>query len=82
MPPAQAKTDLSLLGWAPPYLDAQQQFEQFYSPRIPPAGLENSYYRNPAVDTLITQANAGTDPTQRQQQYCQAAKTVSRWAGP
>ncbi|HKF77876.1 MAG TPA: ABC transporter substrate-binding protein [Candidatus Dormibacteraeota bacterium] len=74
--PAQAKTDLSLLGWAPPYLDAQQQFEQFYSPRVPPAGLESSYYKNPQVDALITEANAGTDATQRQQQYCQAAKTV------
>lgn len=76
VPPSQSKIDLSLLGWAPPYLDAQQQFEQFYSARIPPAGLETSYYKNPQVDTLIEKANSGTDPTQRQKDYCTAAKTV------
>jgi len=76
VPPAQSKIDLHLLGWAPAYLDAQQQFEQFYSPRIPPAGLETSYYKNAQVDTLIEQANSGTDPAQRQKDYCTAAKTV------
>jgi peptide/nickel transport system substrate-binding protein len=76
VPPAQARTDLHLLGWAPAYLDAQQQFEQFYSPRIPPAGLESSYYKNPQVDTLVEQANSGTDPAQRQKDYCTAAKQV------
>ena len=75
-PPSQAKTDLSLLGWAPAYLDAQQQFEQFYSPRIPPAGQESSYYKNPQVDELVTSANGATDSKTRQQQYCQAAKLV------
>ena len=76
VPPAQSKIDLHLLGWAPPYLDAQQQFEQFYSPRIPPAGLETSYYKNPQVDTLIEQGNTGTDQSQRQKSYCDAAKMV------
>ena len=76
VPPAQSKIDLSLLGWAPPYLDAQQQFEQFYSARVPPNGLETSYYKNPQVDALIEKANAGTDPAQRQKDYCTAAKTV------
>ena len=76
VPPAQSKIDLHLLGWAPAYLDAQQQFEQFYSPRTPPAGQETSYYKNPQVDALIEKANAGTDPAQRQKDYCQAAKMV------
>lgn len=76
VPPAQAKTDLHLLGWAPAYLDAAQQFEQFYSARIPPAGLESSYYKNTQVDSLIEQANAGTDQGQRQKDYCTAAKMV------
>ena len=76
VPPAQAKTDLHLLGWAPAYLDAQQQFEQFYSPRTPPAGLESSYYKNPQVDALIEQGNTGTDSAQRQKAYCDAAKMV------
>ena len=76
VPPSQSKIDLSLLGWAPPYLDAQQQFEQFYSARVPPNGLETSYYKNPAIDALIEKANSGTDPAQRQKDYCDAAKTV------
>ncbi len=76
VPPAQSKTDLHLLGWAPAILDAQQQFEQFYSARIPPAGLQTSYYKNPQVDTLIEKANSGTDPSQRQKDYCDAAKIV------
>jgi peptide/nickel transport system substrate-binding protein len=76
VPPAQAKTDLHLLGWAPSYLDAQQQFEQFYSARKPPAGQESSYYTNPEVDALIEKANSGTDPAQRQKDYCDAARTV------
>ena len=76
VPPAQAKTDLHLLGWAAPYMDAQQQFEQFYSPRTPPGGLESSYYKNPQVDALIEQGNTGSDPAQRQKTYCDAAKLV------
>jgi len=75
-PPAQAKTDLHLLGWAPAYLDAQQQFEQFYSPRIPPGGQASAGYSNPQVDTLVEKANSGTDPAQRQKDYCSAARTV------
>jgi peptide/nickel transport system substrate-binding protein len=76
VPPARASADLHLLGWAPAYLDAQQQFEQFYSQRWPSAGLATSYYKNPEVDALIEKANAGTDPNQRKQDYCTAAKTV------
>ena len=75
-PPDKAKTDLHLLGWAPAYLDAQQQFEQFYSVRVPPNGQESSYYKNPQVDALIEKANAGTDPDQRKKDYCDAAKMV------
>jgi peptide/nickel transport system substrate-binding protein len=76
VPPSQAKTDLHLLGWAPAYLDAQQQFEQFYSARIPPVGQESSYYKNSQVDSLIEQGNSGTSPSGRQQSYCTAAKQV------
>ncbi len=76
VPPERSKVDMHLLGWAPSYLDAQQQFLQFYSTQIPPAGLETSYYKNPQVDTLIEQGSAGTDPAQRAQTYCNAAKIV------
>ncbi|TMC08273.1 MAG: ABC transporter substrate-binding protein [Chloroflexi bacterium] len=76
VPPALAKTDLHLLGWAPAYLDASQSLQQFYSTQIPPAGLESSYYKNPQVDALIAKGNSGTDQNQRAQDYCNAAKMV------
>jgi len=44
-------------------LDAQQGFEQFYSLRTPPAGLESSYYKNPQVDALIEKANSARTRT-------------------
>jgi peptide/nickel transport system substrate-binding protein len=75
-PPSRATTDLHLLGWAASYMDAQQQFEQFYSPRTPPGGQASSYYKNPQVDALIEKGNTGTDPAQRQRDYCAAAKLV------
>jgi peptide/nickel transport system substrate-binding protein len=76
VPATSAKTDLSLLGWAPAFMDASQGLQQFYSTQAPPAGLESSYYKNPQVDTLIAQGNAGTDQNQRAQSYCSAAKQV------
>jgi peptide/nickel transport system substrate-binding protein len=81
VPPAQAKTDLHMLGWAPAFLDASQQFEQFYSKRWPaPAGqiggLATSYYKNAKVDQLIEQGNSSTDAAQRKTAYCDAAKLV------
>jgi len=42
VPPARRRPTCTP-GWAPAYLDAQQGFEQFYSLRTPPAGLESSY---------------------------------------
>ena len=74
--PATQKADLHLLGWAPQYMDASQVFLQFYSTQIPPNGQESSFYKNPQVDDLIARANTGTDPAQRQKDFCAAAKIV------
>jgi peptide/nickel transport system substrate-binding protein len=74
--PGENTTQLHVLGWAPGYLDAQQQMEQFLSLRWPPKALATSFYKNPTVDTLIQKANAGTDANTRKQQYCDAAKQV------
>jgi len=76
VPPAQAKFDMHLLGWAPPYLDASQQMEQFRADRIPPKGLETSYYHNQKVEDLINKANTETDANQRAQDYCAASKLI------
>lgn len=70
------KTDLHLLGWAPGYLDAGQQFEQFYSLRMAPHGLESSYYQNSTVDNLITKSDAEPNQATREQEQCQAAKQI------
>jgi peptide/nickel transport system substrate-binding protein len=76
VPPTEATTQLHLLGWAPGYLDAQQQMEQFLSLRWPNKGLATSFYKNSTVEDLVLKANAGTDPNTRKQQYCQAAKQI------
>jgi peptide/nickel transport system substrate-binding protein len=73
-PPGTAQ--LHLLGWAPGYLDAQQQMEQFYSQRQPPKGLSTSYYTNPAVDQLIGKANSESDTGARKKDYCDAEKQI------
>jgi peptide/nickel transport system substrate-binding protein len=77
VPPDKASTDLHLLGWAPGYLDAQGQMEQFVGPsRFPPKGLETSYYDNAQVSGLINKANAETDQSQREKDYCSAEKQI------
>jgi len=74
--PAENTTQLHILGWAPGYLDAQQQMEQFLSSRWPPKALATTFYKNPAAEDLIAKANAGTNPSTRKQQYCEAAKQI------
>jgi peptide/nickel transport system substrate-binding protein len=76
VPPAQAAFDAHFLGWAPAYLDASQQFEQFRPDRIPPKGLETSYYSNQKVTDLVNQAAGEVDQQKRKDQYCQASKQV------
>ena len=71
--PGVASTSVS---WAPAYLDASQQFEQFRPDRIPPKGLETSYYSNTTVTDLVVKAGAEVDQQKRKDEYCQAAKQV------
>lgn len=76
VPPDKAAFDMHFLGWAPAYLDASQQFEQFRPDRIPPKGLETSYYANPTVTDLVVKAGAEVDQQKRKDYYCQASKQV------
>jgi peptide/nickel transport system substrate-binding protein len=77
VPPDKASTDLHLLGWAPGFLDAQGQMEQFLgSARFPPKGLETSYYQNSQVTALIDKANAEPNQSQRESDYCSAEKQI------
>ncbi|HEX7003043.1 MAG TPA: ABC transporter substrate-binding protein [Trueperaceae bacterium] len=75
-PVEQNETQLHLLGWAPAFLDASQQMQQFHSSQHPPAGLATSFYHNAEVDRLIDEANAEVDPERRQELYAQASRII------
>ena len=74
--PDKASTDLHVLGWAPGYLDASQAMLQFQKSQWPVAGLATTYYTNPEVEDLVARANTELGKSQRQKDYCQAAKLV------
>lgn len=74
--PDKATTDLHVLGWAPGYLDASQAMLQFQKSQWPAAGLATSYYTNPQVEDLVTKANTELGKSQRQKDYCQAARLI------
>ena len=74
--PSKAAADLSLLGWAPQFLDASQAYQIFQGSEIPPSGLNTSYWSTPQTDSLITQATTTTNKATAQSDYCQVAKTV------
>ena len=77
VPPEKSVFDLHLLGWAPGYLDASQQMDQFAGPRrFPPNGLSTSYYNNPKVTQLVDQAGSETNEQKRVSLYCDAWKTI------
>lgn len=70
------ETQLHLLGWAPSYLDAAQQMEQFHSSQHPPAGLATSFYENPEVDRLIDEAGREVDEARRAELYAEASELI------
>ncbi|EKP95326.1 ABC transporter substrate-binding protein [Thermaerobacter subterraneus] len=76
VPPEQATVQLHILGWAPTFMDAQQQMLQFTKDNHPPKGLASSYYTNPRVEELVAQANREVDQAKREQLYCEAAKII------
>lgn len=69
-------TQLHLLGWAPAYMDAAQQMEQFDSSQHPPAGLATSFYENPEVDALIDAAAQELDTERRAELYGEASELI------
>lgn len=76
VPPDKATVQLHILGWAPTFLDSQQQMLQFTKDNHPPKGLASSYYTNPRAEELVAQANREVDPEKRQQLYCEAARII------
>jgi ABC-type transport system substrate-binding protein len=77
MTPADKNTtELHLLGWAPPFLDASQQMLQFLGSYHPPGGLATSFYQDPEVDRLIEAAQGDLNPDRRRELYCQVSRKV------
>ncbi|SHN69121.1 peptide/nickel transport system substrate-binding protein [Geodermatophilus obscurus] len=74
--PSENTVDMHLLGWAPPYLDADFQMQMFRQATHPPAGLATSFYTNPQVEELLTQADVETDESRREQLYCDASQII------
>lgn len=74
--PSENTVDMHLLGWAPPYLDADFQMQMFRQATHPPAGLATSFYTNPQVEELLAQADVETDESRREQLYCDASQII------
>ena len=75
-PHSENTVDMHLLGWAPGYLDASVQMQMFRSATHPPTGLGTAFYTNPRVEELLAQADREIDQGAREQQYCDASKTI------
>nr|MBA2644460.1 ABC transporter substrate-binding protein [Solirubrobacterales bacterium] len=75
--PRSAQTvDMHLLGWAPPYLDAEFAMQMFRKGTHPPAGLATSFYTDPKVEEFLAQADVETDGDARAEAFCEASKII------
>jgi len=75
-PHSDQTVDAHLLGWAPPYLDAEFQMQMFRQATHPPAGLGTAFYTNPQVEQLLAQADVETDRDAREKEYCDASRII------
>jgi len=75
-PKAENTTELHLLGWAPAFMDASQQMQQFDCTQSPPNGLATSFYCDPNAQKLMTQASSEVDPQKRADLYHQASQII------
>lgn len=75
-PPETNETNLHLLGWAPAFLDASQQMQQFHPSQHPPAGLATSFYYNPEAERLMDEAASTIDPEQRLALYADVSQVI------
>lgn len=75
-PREQNETNLHLLGWAPAFLDASQQMQQFHPSQHPPAGLATSFYDNPEATRLMDEAASTIDPAERERLYAEVSQII------
>jgi peptide/nickel transport system substrate-binding protein len=76
LPPEDQEVEMHLLGWAPSFMDASQQMQQFLSSQHPPNGLATSFYENPDVDRLVAEANQETAEERRAELYAEASQLI------
>lgn len=75
-PPETNETNLHLLGWAPAFMDASQQMQQFHPSQHPPRGLATSFYDNPEAKRLIDEAASTIDPAERERLYAEVSELI------
>jgi peptide/nickel transport system substrate-binding protein len=76
LPPESQEVQMHLLGWAPSFMDASQQMQQFLSSQHPPNGLATSFYDNEEFDRLVAEANQEVDEARRAELYAEASRLV------
>jgi len=75
-PKDENTTQLHLLGWAPSFMDASQQMQQFDCGQSPPNGLATSFYCDQQVQSLLDSASSEVDPQKRADLYHQASQII------
>lgn len=76
LPPESQEVEMHLLGWAPSFMDASQQMQQFLSSQHPPNGLATSFYDSEEVDRLVAEANQEVDEARRAELYAEASRVI------
>ena len=74
--PAEAEHDLSFLGIAAIYPETGAHMGYFITSRIPPGGLNTSFFTNQAVDDKVFEADGVPDRDAANALYCEAQNTI------
>jgi len=80
VPPAEATSDLRLLGWGTLYNEASQALLQFQSDQHPPNGFNATYSDIPGYDALVAEASSIVDDADRFATYCEALNLLVEYA--
>jgi peptide/nickel transport system substrate-binding protein len=73
----QTELELYLVGWGPPYLDADFALLMYFSSFVqPPKGMGSTFYTNPEFDKAVGAARQVRDPAKRQALYKQASEML------
>jgi oligopeptide transport system substrate-binding protein len=65
------------IAWGADYPDAENFLQLFYGKNATPGGMNGSYYKNPAFDSLFEKARIMSDSPERTKYYQQLAKMLA-----